>query len=56
MAVSLTVGGSPATSVVVVSDTEITALTPAHAAGDVDVVITTSGGTDTLAAAFTYET
>jgi large repetitive protein len=56
MAVTVTVGGTPATDVTVVSDTEVTATTPAGTAGDVDVVVTTSGGSDTLAAGFTYET
>jgi len=40
----VTIGGNPATSVVRVSSTEITAVTPAHAAGAVDVVITNNDG------------
>ena len=36
------------------SATQITAITPAHAAGAVDVAVTTPGGTTTLAGAFTY--
>jgi hypothetical protein len=36
-------GGMPATNVVVVSDTEITATTPAGAAGPVDVVVLSGG-------------
>jgi IPT/TIG domain len=48
---------SAATSVVVVSSTKITAKTPAHAAGIVDVQVVTPSGTSTLAAAdkYTYE-
>jgi large repetitive protein len=56
MALTVTVGGTPATNVTVVSDTEVTATTPAGTAGTADVVVTTSGGTDTLDDAFTYET
>jgi hypothetical protein len=56
MAVQLTVGGAPATDVVVVSDTEVTAVTPPGAEGAADVVVTTTGGTDTLTDGFTYET
>ncbi len=37
---TVTVGGSPATAVVVVSSTQITAVAPAHAAGNVAVVVT----------------
>ncbi len=37
---TVTVGGSAATSVVFVSSTRITAVTPAHAAGNVPVVVT----------------
>jgi len=50
----VTVGGSAATSVTVVSDTEVTCVAPAHSAGAVDVVLTTPAGSDTLAAAYTY--
>lgn len=55
MAASVTIGGAAATSVVVVSDTEITVVTPAGAEGSADVVVTTDGGSDTLADGFTYE-
>jgi len=34
-------GGTPATSVVVVSDTQITCVTPAHPVGPVDVQVVT---------------
>jgi len=48
------VGGTAATQVTVVSSTSITCLTPAGTTGAVDVSVTTSGGTATLADAFTY--
>jgi uncharacterized protein YhjY with autotransporter beta-barrel domain len=53
-ATSVTVGGVSATGVTVVSNTQITAQTPSHAAGSVAVVVTTAGGTGTLSSAFTY--
>lgn len=53
-ATGVTFGGDAATSVSVVSDTEITCVTPAHAAGAVDVVVTTSAGSGTLTNGFTY--
>ncbi len=40
----VTFGGTPATDVTVVDDTTITATTPAHAPGAVDVVVTTPAG------------
>jgi putative transposon-encoded protein len=45
---------SAATSVVVVSSTKITAKTPAHAAGVVDVQIVTPAGTSAVVAADKY--
>ena len=51
---TVTFGGTPATSVVVVSATSITCSTPAHAAGAVDVVVTTTYGTGTKTGGFTY--
>lgn len=54
MAVSVTFGGTAATGVTVVSDTEITATTPAGT-GVVDVAVSTAGGADTLEDAFTYQ-
>ncbi|HEX3128907.1 MAG TPA: M12 family metallo-peptidase [Thermoanaerobaculia bacterium] len=52
---TVTVGGSAATSVVVVNSTTITAVTPAHAAGSVQVVVTNpSAQTGTLNPAFFY--
>ncbi|HLK33201.1 MAG TPA: IPT/TIG domain-containing protein, partial [Terriglobales bacterium] len=54
---SVTLGGTAATSVVVVSSTQITAVTPAHAAGAVDVkVLNPDGGNALLARGFTYQT
>lgn len=50
----VTFDGDAATDVNVVSDTEITCVTPAHDAGAVDVVVTTPAGSDTLAGGFTY--
>jgi hypothetical protein len=47
-------GGAAATAVVVVSPTEITCTTPAHAAGAVDVAVTVNGTTATLVAGFMY--
>jgi hypothetical protein len=51
---TVTFGGDAATSVVVVSNTVITCVTPAHAAAAVDVVVTNSNGSATDAAGFTY--
>ncbi len=51
---AVTFGGTAATSFEVVSDVEITAVVPAHAAGAVDVVVTGPAGTDTLTGAYTY--
>ena len=53
-ATSVTVGGVEATSIVVVSSTAITALSPAHSVGAVDIVVVTPNGTATLVGAFTY--
>lgn len=51
---AVTVGGTAATSVTVVSSAEITATTPAGTAGAQDVVVTTAGGSATGTGAFTY--
>ncbi len=51
---TVTIGGVAATSVVVTSSTTLTAVTAAHAAGVVDVVVTDVAGTGTDAGAFTY--
>ena len=55
-ATAVTFGGTAATSVVVVNATTITAITPAHAAGAVNVVVTTPGGTGTGIGLYTYVT
>lgn len=53
-ATGVTFGGSSATSVTVVNDTTITCVTPSHAAGAVDVVVTTPSGSGTLTSGYTY--
>ncbi|WP_396936714.1 midcut-by-XrtH protein [Mycolicibacterium sp.] len=55
-ATSVTFDGIPATSVNVVNSTTITAVTPPHAAGIVDVVVDTPSGGATLTNGFTYVT
>lgn len=55
-ATNLTFGGTAATNLNVVSSTSVTAVTPAHATGAVDVVITTPGGSATKTNGFTYAT
>jgi plastocyanin len=51
---TVTVGGSLATNVNVVSATTITATTPAHVAGSVDVIVTSGGTTVTKSSGFLY--
>jgi hypothetical protein len=51
---TVTFGGNPATSIVVVSDTSITCVTPAHGAGAVSVIVGNANGSHTKASAFTY--
>jgi hypothetical protein len=53
-AAAVTFGGAVATGVMVVSATSIVAVTPAHAVGVVDVVVTTPGGTGTGSGLYTY--
>lgn len=54
-ATSVKFGGVAATSVVIVSDISITCVTPAHAAGAVDVVVDAGTlGSGTAAGGFTY--
>ena len=53
-ATAVTFGGTAATGVTVVNATTITAVTPAHAAGVVDVAVTTPGGTGTGSGLYTY--
>jgi hypothetical protein len=52
---TVTFGGTSATAVVRVSSTKLTAVTPAHAAGAVNVIVTnTNASTGTLTNGFTY--
>ena len=53
-ATSVTVGGVAATSVVVVSSTSVTAVTPAGTVGAQSVAVTTPSGTASATDAFTY--
>ncbi len=50
----VTFGGVAATGLIIGGETSITVTTPGNTAGDVDVVITTAGGSVTLAGGFTY--
>ena len=53
---TVTIGGSAAAGVAIVSPTSITATTPAHAAGAVDVVVANPDGqSGRLAGGFTYD-
>lgn len=47
-------GGAEAGSVTVVNDTTLTCVTTAHVQGQVDVVVTAQGGTDTITNGFRY--
>lgn len=51
---TVTFGGTAVTSVAEDSDTQLTVVTAAHAAGLVDVVVTAPGGTATKAKSYTY--
>ena len=55
-ATSVTVGGNALTAMTVVNDHQITGKTAAHAAGPVDVVVTTPNGTGTGSGFYTYGT
>ncbi|WLH90418.1 putative Ig domain-containing protein [Pseudomonas sp. FP453] len=55
-ATGVSFGGALASGFTVNSATSITATTPAHAAGAVNVVVTTPGGTATLTNGYTYAT
>lgn len=46
--------GAPATSLTVISAAQVRVTTPAHAAGAVDVAVTTPGGTATKTTGFTF--
>ncbi len=52
----MTIGGTAVTTFTVDSATQITATTAAHAAGLVDVAVTTPGGTGTGTGLYTYVT
>ncbi len=53
---TVSIGGVAATSVTVVSPTTITAITGPHAAGTVDVTVTSNGTASALVGGFTYVT
>jgi hypothetical protein len=53
---TVTFGSNAASNVVVVSSTQITATTPAHAAGAATVTVTVNGQAGSLASGFTYNT
>ncbi|MFJ8439966.1 IPT/TIG domain-containing protein [Kitasatospora griseola] len=53
-ATAVTFGSTPAASFTVNSDTSITAVTPAHTAGAVDVTVTTASGTSAVVTANQY--
>ena len=53
-ATAVTIGGVAATAVAVLNATTMTATTPAHAAGVVNVAVTTPGGTGTGTGLYTY--
>lgn len=55
-ATAVTFGGTPATSVHVVDSNTVTAVTPAHTAGVVNVIIDTPAGGATLVNGYTYVT
>lgn len=50
----VTFGGTAATAVKVLSDTKVTCVAPAHAAGAVNVVVQDASGDVTKTAAYTY--
>jgi hypothetical protein len=54
---TITVGGVPATNIIVVEDSRITAVLPSYPlAGPVDVVVSSAGSSTVLVGGFTYET
>jgi hypothetical protein len=53
-ATAVIIGGLAATGITIVNATTITAVTAAHAAGAVDIVVTTPGGTGTGRGLYTY--
>jgi hypothetical protein len=52
--VQVTVGGAPATNVIVTSSTTLTATTSTRSAGTVEITVTLDGRSGSLPAAFTY--
>lgn len=52
---AITFGGVAATSINVINDTTVTAVTPSHAVGVVDVTITTPYGSSTMTDGYTYQ-
>jgi sugar lactone lactonase YvrE len=53
-ATQVTVGSVPATEITFITSTEMLVTIPANASGNADVVVTTPGGTSTLAGGYTY--
>lgn len=53
-ATEVTLGGAAATNLTVASDTTITCVTPAHAVGQADVVVTAGSGSGTLPGGYTF--
>ena len=53
-ATNVTFGGTPATNINVINTSTVSAITPAHVAGAVDVVIDTPAGGATLVNGYTY--
>lgn len=53
---TVTIGGNPATSVTYVSDTTLTAVTPAGKSGAVSVIVTTTLGSNQANTLYTYTT
>jgi hypothetical protein len=53
-AATVTIGGAAATNVTFVSDSSLTAVTPQHASGAADVVVSVAGTTGTLHGGFTF--
>jgi IPT/TIG domain/Bacterial Ig-like domain (group 3) len=54
-ATAVSFGGTPAASFTPVSSSTVTAVTPAHAGGTVDLTVTTSGGGTSNAIAYTFQ-
>ena len=50
----VTIGGEPVTSIVVVNNTTLTGISPAHSADTEDVVVTNACGSATLPSSFTF--